>query len=413
MRGGAGGVLSRPARPAGSRVTVPESTPTTPTPPLLLVTAMYPPAVGGSAVLFENVYSRCRDARVVVLTDDLVQGSRSGGAITAIEHCALATPHWGLSHPRGIAHHLAAARAIRRWARRLGSGTAVHCGRVLPEGVAARLARMAGGSPFACWVHGEDLATARSSRELTWVTEWVLKAASVVFANSHNTKAFVGTFGVPADRIEVVHPGVDRQRFHPHHDGRPIRSRHGLDDAMVLLSVGRLQARKGHDVMLQAVAALRHRWPSLRYVIVGDGEEREVLRRLTEQLELTDRVLFVGQVADDDLAGYFAACDVFTMPNRVEGGDFEGFGIVFLEAAACGKPVVGGASGGVVEAVADGETGLLVDGASVAAVVDALDRLLSSPDLRQRMGDAGREWAGRFSWEAAAASVMAAHRRPR
>jgi phosphatidylinositol alpha-1,6-mannosyltransferase len=395
-----------------SIVDVPDSPPTT-TPPLLLVTAMYPPAVGGSAVLFENVYSRCHDAQVVVLTDHSVHGGGTGGAIAAIERRALATPHWGLSHPRGITHHLAAARAIRRRARRLGSGTVVHCGRVLPEGVAARLARMAGGPPFACWVHGEDLATARTSRELTWVTEWVLAAASVVFANSHNTKAFVGTFGVTADRIEVVHPGVDCERFHPRNDGRPIRNRHGLDDAMVLLSVGRLQARKGHDVTLRALADLRHRWPALRYVIVGDGKEREALHSLARQIGVTDRVLFVGEASDDDLAGYFAACDIFVLPNRVEAGDFEGFGIVFLEAAASGRAVIGGASGGVVEAVDDGRTGLLVDGASVAAVSAAIDRLLASSDLRQRLADAGRDWAGRFSWDAAAAAVMAAHRRAR
>jgi phosphatidylinositol alpha-1,6-mannosyltransferase len=374
---------------------------------------VYPPAVGGSGVLFENVYSRCRGVRVVVLTDACVLGSRAAGAIEAIEHRPLSTPHWGLSHPRGVAHHLATAVHIRRRARRLDRNTVVHCGRVLPEGVAAHLARLAGGPPFACWVHGEDLATARTSRELTWVTEKVLAAASVVFANSHNTKAFVGTFGVAADRIEVVHPGVDCQRFHPDNDGRPIRDRHGLADATVLLSVGRLQARKGHDVTLRALADLRHRWPALRYVIVGDGNEREALHGLAQQLGITDRVLFVGEVSDDDLAGYFAACDIFVLPNRVEAGDFEGFGIVFLEAAASGRAVIGGASGGVVEAVADGRTGLLVDGANVAAVSGAIDRLLAASDLRQRLAVAGRTWAGRFSWDAAAATVMAAHRRAR
>lgn len=387
---------------------MPRSTPINGSPSLLLVTAVYPPTVGGSAVLFENVYSRFRHTRVSVLTDVVVKGTRAIGAVGSIERRRLSTPDWGLSHPRGLLHHLDCALDIRRRARRLGRNTVVHCGRVLPEGVAARFASIAGGPAFGCWVHGEDLATARSSRELTWVTEWVLGAASIVFANSHNTKTFVTTFGVPPERVEVVHPGVDTTRFTPNVPGALIRHRFGLDNALLLLSVGRLQARKGHDVALRAVADLAHRWPALHYVIVGDGEERERLETLTRQLGVTGRVRFVGEVEEEELAGYFAACDVFVLPNRVEAGDFEGFGIVFLEAAASGKPVVGGASGGVVEAVDHGRTGLLVDGGDVAAVRQALEQLLSSADRREEFGRTGREWANKFSWESAAAKVEAA-----
>jgi phosphatidylinositol alpha-1,6-mannosyltransferase len=158
-------------------------------------------------------------------------------------------------------------------------------------------------------------------------------------------------------------------------------------------------------VAIRAVAGLRDRWPSLHYLVVGDGDERGRLEALADALGVTDCVRFVGEVADQELAQYFAACDVFVLPNRVEAGDFEGFGIVFLEAAASGKPVVGGASGGVVEAVDDGRTGLLVDAEDPSAVQSALERLLSSPDLRDRFGRAGRVWATRFSWESAAAKV--------
>ncbi len=381
-----------------------------PASPILLVSQIYPPAIGGSGVLLENVYARCAGVPVTVMTDTAVRGSRVQGAVVEVVHQPLATPHWGFSHPGGVVHHLRTARAIRRQAARLGPGTSVHCGRVLPEGVAARLAAYGGGPRFSCWVHGEDLATAQSSRELTAVTRWVLRGATRVYANSFNTKRFVETFGVEPARITVAHPGVDAGRFHPGLDGTAIRRRHGLDEAaLVVLSVGRLQARKGHDVAIQALAEVAPAFPAMKYVIVGNGEERARLEGLVAHLRLGDRVIFAGEVADHDLPDYFAACDLFLLPNRVEQGDFEGFGIVFLEAAAVGRPVIGGSSGGVVEAVADGETGLLVDGADVSAVTAALRTLAASPERRRRLGEQGRaRAAGQFTWDAAAAKVAAA-----
>ncbi|HUU33153.1 MAG TPA: glycosyltransferase family 4 protein [Vicinamibacterales bacterium] len=382
-----------------------------PAPPILLVSQIYPPAIGGSGVLLENVYARCAGIPVTVMTDTAVHGSRVHGAVVGVVQQPLATPHWGLSNPAGMVHHLRTALAIRRQAARLGPGATVHCGRVLPEGVAARLAAYAGGPRFSCWVHGEDLATAQSSRELTAVTRWVLRAATQVYANSRNTQRVAETFGVEPARITVAYPGVDAVRFHPDLDGSPIRRRHGLAaDALVALSVGRLQARKGHDVAIQALAAVAPEFPVLKYLIVGNGDERARLEGLVAHLHLADRVIFAGEVAETDLPAYFAACDVFLLPNRVEQGDFEGFGIVFLEAAAVAKPVIGGSSGGVVEAVADGETGLLVDGADVAAVAAALRALASSPERRRQLGAQGRVRAARqFTWDAAAAKVAAAH----
>lgn len=377
--------------------------------PALLVSELFPPAVGGSAVLFDNIYSRLPGAPVTVLTDDRF-GSDAADHGLPVYRRRLRTPVWGLAHPRGLQHHLGVAVAVRRLARRLGSTTVVHCGRILPEGVAARLAQMTGGPPFVCWAHGEDLATAMSSRELRWTTEWVLRGASGAFANSQNTKTFLAQFGILPEKIAVAYPGVDGSRFHPAVDGASVRARHGLSGELVLLSVGRLQTRKGHDVAIQAVAALARAVPSLRYLIVGDGEERARLQSLVAACHATEHVTFVGEVDDEDLPRYYAASDVFVLPNRVERGDFEGFGIVFLEAAASGKPVIGGASGGVTEAVADGSTGLLVDGASVDAVTNALATLAASPELRRTLGDAGRRRATtQFSWEAAARTVQSVH----
>ncbi len=145
-----------------------------------------------------------------------------------------------------------------------------------------------------------------------------------------------------------------------------------------------------------------------RYVIVGDGPHQGQLEADVHALGLTDIVHFAGPARDEDMPAWYAAADVFVMPNRSDGVDFEGFGMVFLEAAAAGKPTIGGRSGGVPEAVEDGVTGLLVDGADVGDLEKAMAALAESRELRAQYGIAGRERAvRRFSWDRAARDVDA------
>jgi phosphatidylinositol alpha-1,6-mannosyltransferase len=178
----------------------------------------------------------------------------------------------------------------------------------------------------------------------------------------------------------------------------------------MLLSVGRLQRRKGHDLAIAAIDTLRHDLPGLRYVIVGDGEERGRLERMVADRDLGGHVTFRGAVPSGELPAYFSACDVFLLPNRIDQGDIEGFGIVFLEAAAAERPVIAGNTGGVPEAVADGFTGLLVSGTCVDELARAIRRMAGDKPLRLRFGRAGRERVLRsFSWGAAAERVRAVH----
>ena len=202
--------------------------------------------------------------------------------------------------------------------------------------------------------------------ELTWLARRVYHGATAVIANSWNSAGLLTRdWGVPEEKIHVVYPGVDAERFRPENDGAAMRSLVAGPDDVVFLSVGRLQRRKGHDMVLKALARLRARVPGARYVIVGDGSHQGQLEADVHALGLTDIVHFAGPARDEDMPAWYAAADVFLMPNRSDGVDFEGFGMVFLEAAAAGKPTIGGRSGGVPEAVEDGVTGLLVDGADV------------------------------------------------
>jgi phosphatidylinositol alpha-1,6-mannosyltransferase len=203
---------------------------------------------------------------------------------------------------------------------------------------------------------------------------------------------------------------VDTERFSPAVDGGAIRRRLAPGGELLLLSVGRLQRRKGHDLAIQAVAAIRDRYP-LRYVIAGDGDERRRLEDLARSLGVLDVVTFAGAVPPDELPQYFAAADVFLLPNRVDSGDVEGFGIVFLEASSTGTPVIGGNNGGVPEAVASGETGWLVSGVDVDELAQAIGGLAADAGLRARLGAAGRERVLRsFTWQRAAQSVASIHR---
>jgi phosphatidylinositol alpha-1,6-mannosyltransferase len=190
-----------------------------------------------------------------------------------------------------------------------------------------------------------------------------------------------------------------------------VRRRIARSGDLLLLSIGRLQRRKGHDLVIQALAACRQALPQLRYVIIGDGDERPRLEQMVRELGLGGTVTFEGEVPADSLPAYYAACDIFVMPNRVDGVDVEGFGIVFLEAAATGRPTIGGRSGGVPEAIDENRTGLLVSGTDAPELVAALTHLAGSAELRTSMGAAGRaRVVERFNWERAAADVTALHR---
>jgi phosphatidylinositol alpha-1,6-mannosyltransferase len=370
---------------------------------ILLLTELFPPAVGGSAVLLHGIYSRLDAADVTVLADGSPDAAPEGDGRMKLRRHPLAWPAWGVASPQGLRRYVGSALMVRRlMPARAG---VVHCARALPEGVIALLARRLGGAPYVTWAHGEDIASALTSRELTLLTKAVFHGAAAALANSRNTAQMLQSIGVPERKIHVVHPAVDSARFHPRIDGRAVRQRLAEPDDLVLLSVGRLQRRKGHDAAIEAVAALRDEVPRLRYVIVGDGEERARLEALVDRHGVRDRIVFAGIVGEAELPAYYAACDVFVLPNRIDNGDLEGFGIVFLEAAACGKPVIGGDSGGVPEAVEHEVTGVLVDG-TVPQVAAAIRRLADSEEMRRRLGAAGRERArDRFSWQQAAAAV--------
>jgi phosphatidylinositol alpha-1,6-mannosyltransferase len=251
------------------------------------------------------------------------------------------------------------------------------------------------GVPYLVMAHGFDYWLATAPGANAWLRRATGSAARVPVCS-----AFIGKTvrtAVPARvPVSVLTPGVDADRFRPDLRTDDIRARFGLEARPLVVCVSRLVTRKGQDVLIKAMRTIRRRVPEAALLIVGGGPIEARLRRMASEAP-RDSVYFAGQVPPKDLPRYYAVGDVFAMPcrNRVGGLEVEGWGIVFMEAAACGRPVVVGDSGGARETLLDGETGFLVDGADVAEVADAIAMLLEDPGLATSMGKAGRAWVER------------------
>ena len=370
----------------------------------LLLSEFFLPQKGGSVTWLANLYSRFPDGVVRVLAGSC-EGDREPvvGFDHPVERVPMTMPDRDPTVPGTFGHYFRIIRKVFGICRR-EKIEQIHCGKVLPEAWVALCLRAFCRIPFLVFAHGEEITTGFLSRRLRLLLPFVYKRASAIIANSENTKKILVELGVPHEKVHVLHPSVPVDQFRDAgREGARIRERHGLGEGPVLLTVGRLQKRKGHDRTIEALPRLVESFPGLRYVIVGTGEERERLAELASRLGVEENVVFSGLVTDGDLPGYYGACDLFLMPNRTEKSDIEGFGIVFLEAAAAHKPSIAGASGGAGEAVVDGVTGLLVDGDRVDDVSCAVQRLLADPAGARRMGEAGYDRVRReFTYERAA-----------
>lgn len=249
--------------------------------------------------------------------------------------------------------------------------------------------------PYINYIHGEEITTQSNYLMFGRKRRQYLQHADAVVAVSEFTRrTLIEQMGVSPERIELIVNGVDAERFCPGPKPESLLKRYGLAGKQVLLTVGRLVERKGIDTVIQAMPKILRQCPDALYLIVGIGEYQPQFEALVAQANLQDHVIFAGRVPTEELVDHYRLCDLFVMPNReLANHDTEGFGLVFLEANACGKAVIAGQAGGVVEAVRHGETGLNVDGHSVDAVAAAIIELLTDEARREAMGQCGLEVA--------------------
>ncbi|MFH0918998.1 MAG: glycosyltransferase family 4 protein [Fibrobacterota bacterium] len=276
----------------------------------------------------------------------------------------------------------------------------VHCINWIPCGAVARLFRHVLFYKYVVTCHGAEITmAARSFFRQRAMVATLRKAAWLIAGNNHVREA-LNRFPLSRTPVSVIGFGVDEETFRPGLDAEFLRVKYGARRKKVLLTVAELRPRKGVDTVLGALKILGERARDIVYLVVGDGPDRSRLTQMAQDYGLSEQVIFTGFVSDRDLPYHYALSDIYIMPNRGEAnGDVEGFGITFIEAQASEKPVIGGKSGGVVDSVADGKTGYLVDPLDEAAVATAILRLLDEPETAQAFAKNGRQRVlSLFSW---------------
>jgi phosphatidylinositol alpha-1,6-mannosyltransferase len=358
--------------------------------PSLLVTNDFPPKFGGIQTYLHELWRRLPPEETTVLTTPYVGADAWDGAQRfrverTPEPVLLPTP--------------SLARRIDALALEVGADV-VFLDPALPLGLVGTRLRAA---PWIAVLHGAEVtAPGRLPGSRQALGRVLRGAAGIVAAGAYPARQAVRAARTQLPGI-VVPPGVDFRRFTPAPSAASTRSERvalGVDpDRPTVVAVSRLVPRKGFDVLLDAVAILEL---DLQVVIAGDGRDRPRLEARAHRLGLDDRVRFLGRVPDEMLPSVYRAGDAFVMVcrDRWAGLEAEGFGIVFLEAAASGLPAIAGRSGGSHEAVVDGETGIVVDPDDVMTLAQTLERLVVDPVLRVRMGAAARTWAVQCSYDA-------------
>jgi phosphatidylinositol alpha-1,6-mannosyltransferase len=359
----------------------------------LVVTNDFPPRTGGIQSFVGALVERLPAEEVVVYAP--------AWAGAAAFDAAAAYPV--VRHPGSLMLPVpSVARRARDLARR-HSCDSVLFGAAAPLGVLAPSLRAAGVRRAVGITHGHEAGWALLPGGRAGLRRIAAGLDAMTYLGDY-TRRMIGDALRPADRAKLVrlHPGVDATRFAPGAGGTARRAEVGLTGRPVIVCVSRLVRRKGQDTLIRALPAIRRRVEGTALLLVGDGPDRGYLQALVRDVRVVEDVVFTGPVPDADLPGWYGAGDVFAMPCRTRrrGLDVEGLGMVYLEASACGLPVLAGDSGGAPDAVLEGLTGRVIDGESTGATAHVLAAILTDRQMARRLGDAGRAWTlSEWGWD--------------
>ncbi|MFM9151425.1 MAG: glycosyltransferase family 4 protein [Candidatus Planktophila sp.] len=278
----------------------------------------------------------------------------------------------------------------------------VFFGAAAPLALLSRGLRRAGVKKIVALTHGHEVWWSK-----VWPFSWAMRRMShnidhLTYLGEYTRQVISKsvTKNAAASMVKIA-PGIDTDHFAPV-DARKLRETLGLKEKRTIVSVGRLVHRKGQDTLIEAMPEICKQIPNAHLVIIGEGPYRSYLENRRKILGLEEKVTFIGRIQYGQLPAYICIGDLFVMPSRsrLAGLEVEGLGIVYLEASACGLPVIAGNSGGAPDAVLNGETGLVVDGTRIKEVASAVVELLSDPVRSQGMGERGREWiVQEWRWE--------------
>jgi phosphatidylinositol alpha-1,6-mannosyltransferase len=359
----------------------------------LLLTPDFPPARGGIQVFAQRLAENLTGFSVRVVTLD------SPGAREQDATSGLWTRRVSVGTRLGAGGHLGSARHVPLNAvallEALRSRPQVTLSMHIVTSPSAATIRRALGARTVQYFHANEIP------DKPTLTRFAARRADRSIAVSSYTAQLLEASGVAPASVKIIPPGVNL----------PSDSRvQPPATHPTILTVARLRDRyKGHDVLIRVLAAVRARVPDVEWVVIGDGPLRPELERLARDEGVGDVVRFLGQVSDEQRDEWLRQADLFAMPSRLPGGELagEGFGIVYLEAGAYGKPVIAGNVAGARDAVIDGETGLLVDPTDERAVADAIVRLLLDRELARQLGEGGSRLARELTWPRIAQRVEA------
>lgn len=242
----------------------------------------------------------------------------------------------------------------------------------------------------------------RTRRRLSFLKKWTFQGADKIFAVSDFTKRLVvKNCGVSPENVIIVNNGVDTKEFFPTEKPVALEKKFNIKDKSVFFSVSRLCDYKGVDQALKAFYELKKTYSDFCYLIGGAGPDEPRLRKLTQKYGLEEHVIFLGKVPDSELNKYYNLCDCFILLSRADiwTPNVEGFGIVFLEAAACGKPVIAGNSGGVPDAVENNKSGWIVNPRDTRAILEKMRLVINDSDSVKELKVYARNRAGEFTWQ--------------
>ena len=297
---------------------------------------------------------------------------------------------------------LRVGRAVRKLAKERSIST-IFFGAAAPLGLLSHGLRRAGVKRIVALTHGHEVWWAK-----VWPFSWAIRRIGagvdhLTYLGSYTQSQISRSLSKRARNAMVkIAPGIDTEHFAPQESALQLRAELGLTDKKVIVSVGRLVHRKGQDTLVEALPEILAAVPDAHLIFIGEGPHKDYLVNRASALKVTQAITFIGRIQYAQLPRYICVGDIFAMPSRsrLAGLEVEGLGIVYLEASACGLAVIGGKSGGAPDAVLEGETGFAVDGTSPQEVAAAAIKLLSEPELAQKMGARGRKWIiEEWRWE--------------
>jgi len=363
---------------------------------ILLFTLEYPPFHGGVANYYGNLVKYWpREGGIEVLNNnhgELINSRLPLGWLKAVIKLRRAIKEKGFDH--------------------------ILVGQILPLGTAALIYSKLYKIKYSVFLHGMDFTLAvKPGRKRFMSRRALFGSEKIICANGYLAELAKREFPGLASKIIVVNPGVENRVTHSAQRVAQLKIKYNLDNKIILLSVGRLVKRKGFDKVIEAMPEVLKQAPNLVYVIIGEGPELSNYQLSIKNYRpgpacpvgradqpwadgLKDKIIIINQTTDAERDQWYNASDIFIMPSRNINGDFEGFGIVYLEANLAGKPVIAGRSGGVGDAVIDGLNGLMVDPENVNDIREKIIKLALNPELRHKLGEQGRRRViEEFNWK--------------